>query len=183
MYKVDYKMVENNKDTIDKKSSNMKRKSRTLISLVLIIILIILSIFLYLNLTNFLPYLSKTNQPEGNIESINIQEYIKEYPELGEMPNLDKINYDAWKTDLTVEQVVNSYKQKLSKDGYDLQYENTIDFDGKEYYVLGFLKGLTAVGILISLDTTSGDNYNSEVIYATGNALDFKEIIDWYQSQ
>lgn len=175
-------MAENNKEDTDKKSSFINRKSRKPLSLVIIIV-IILSIFLYLNLANFLPLLSETKKPEGNIESINTQKYIEEYPELGEIPNLDKINYDAWKTDLTVEQVINSYKQDLSKDGYDLQYENTIDFHGKEYYVLGFLKGLTAVGILISLDTTSWDDYNSEVIYATGNALDFKEIIDWYQSQ
>jgi len=175
-------MVENNLDNTNKKLPITKKKSRKLLSLVIIIV-IILSIFLYLSLASYLPFLSETKQPEGNIEPINTQKYIQEYPELGEIPNLDKINYNAWKTDLTIEQVVNSYKKKLSKDGYDVQYENTIDFDGKEYYVLGFLKGLTAVGILISLDIISGDDYNSEVIYATGNALDFKEIINWYQSQ
>ncbi|MCJ7572567.1 MAG: hypothetical protein MUO82_11965 [Candidatus Thermoplasmatota archaeon] len=175
-------MVENNKDNINKKSSSMKRNNRKILSLVIVII-IISSIFLYLNLANYLPFLSETKQPRGNIEPINTQKYIEENPELGEMPNLDKIKCNAWKTNLIVEQVVDSYKQDLSKDGYELQYENTIDYDGKEYYVLGFLKGLTAVGILISLDTTSGDEYNSEVIYTTGNAIDFKEIIDWYQSQ
>ena len=176
-------MLENNKDmTNNKKSSIIKKKSRITLSLIIVII-IILSIFFYLNRTNYLPFLSETKPPDGNIEPINTQEYIEEYPELGEMPNLDKIKYDAWKTDLTVEQVINSYKQKLSKDGYDLQYENTIDFDGKEYYVLGFLKGITAVGILISLDTNSGDDYNSEVIYSTGNAFDFEEIINWYQTR
>jgi hypothetical protein len=178
----DSKMVENNKDNIDKKSPIVKKKSRKLLSVVIVII-IISSTFLYLNITNYLPFLSETKQPVGNIEPINTQKYIEEYPELGEMPNLDKIKYDAWKTDSTVEQVIDAYKQDLSKGGYSLQYENTIDFDGKEYYALGFLKGLTAVGILISSDTNFGDDYDSEVLYATGNALDFKEILDWYKSQ
>jgi len=174
-------MVENNKDNTENTTSK-QRKSRKLISIAIILILIS-SIFLYLNLTNYLPFLSETKQPVGDIELINTQKYIEEYPELGEMPNLDKIKYKAWKTDSTVEQVIDSYKQDLSKGGYNLQYENTIKFDGKEYYVLGYLKGLTAVGILISSDTNLDDDYDSEVLYATGNALDFKEILDWYKSQ
>jgi hypothetical protein len=178
---VEDKMVENNNDTTENTISK-KRKSRKLISIAIIFILIS-SIFLYLNLTNYLPFLSETKQPVGDIELINTQKYIEEYPELGEMPNLDKINYKAWKTDSTVEQVIDSYKQDLSKGGYNLQYENTIEFAGKEYYVLGYLKGLTAVGILISSDTNLDDDYDSEVLYATGNALDFKEILDWYKSQ
>ena len=175
-------MIENNYDTIDKKSPNVKRKSRILLSLI-IVILIILSIFFYLNFTNYLPFLSETKQPDGKIEQINVQEYIKENPKLGEMPNLDKIKYNAWKTNLTINQVINSYKQKLSIEGYVLQYEDKIIFDLKEYFVLGFIKGITAVGILISLDSNPLDDYKSEVIYSTGDILYFEEIIEWYQSQ
>lgn len=175
-------MIDKNKFNINKKLSFFKQKSRKLL-LIFVVFIIVLLIFLYLNFTNYLPFLSKTKQPMGNVESINIQKYIEENPEIREMPNLDKINYDAWRSNLTIEQLIDSYKQDLLKNGYNLRYEDTINFDGKEYYVLGFLKGITAVGILISIDKTYGDKYNSEVIYATGNVLDFNEIIDWYQSQ
>jgi hypothetical protein len=178
-------MIKNIKFNINKKLLIIKQKSKKSkkLALLFIVILIILSTFLIFNLTDYLPFLSEIKQPAGNIESINIQKYIEENPKIGEMPNLDKIKYNIWKSDLTIEQVVNSYKQDLLKEGYDLQYDNTINYNGKEYYVLGFIKGLTAVGILISLDTTFGDHYKSEIIYATGNVIDFNEIIDWYQTQ
>jgi hypothetical protein len=175
-------MMKNNENNIKAKTLGFKKKNRKLLSF-FIVIIVISSIFLYLNLTNYLPFLSEIRQPVGTVEPINTQKYIQEYPELKEMPNIDKINYNAWKTDSTLEQVVDSYKKDLSKDGYTLQYENTINLDGKEYYVLGYLKGLTAVGILISSDSNLADNYNTEVLYATGNVLDFKGILDWYQSK
>ena len=91
------------------------------------------------------------------------------------MPNLDKIEHKIWKTDLPSDQIVNSYKQNLSDKGYNLEYDGIVSLDEKEYTALGFLKGLTAVGILVSND--------GDVIYATGFATDFIEIVEWYQSQ
>lgn len=173
-------MIKINENNV--KSLGSKKKSRRLLS-VLIVVIIISSIFLYLNLTSYLPFLSETRQPVGNINPINTQKYIEEYPELAEIPNLDKIRYNAWKTDSTVEQVVNSYKKDLMRDGFNIKYENTLVFNGKEYRVLGLLKGLTAVGILVSSDYDYADIYESEVLYITGNALDFKEILDWYNSK
>ena len=175
-------MMKNNENNIKAKTLGAKKKNRKLLSF-FVVIIVISSIFLYLNLANYLPFLTETRQPAGAVEPINTQKYMQDYPELKEMPNIDKIKYNAWKTDSTVEQVIDSYKKDLSKDGYALQYENTIELDGREYYVLGYLKGLTAVGILISSDSNLADNYNSEVLYATGNALDFKAILDWNQSR
>jgi len=176
-------MIKNNKDTNKNLHINMNIKNKKIMLLIILIVIIPSLIFIYLNSTNYLPFSIETKQPAGNIESINTQKYFDDHPEIKEMPNLDKINYNAWGTNLTIKQVVNSYKQDLLEEGYDLQYENIIFLDGKEYYVLGFVKGLTAVGILISRNTTNIDYYNSEIIYATGNLLDFNEIIEWYQSQ
>lgn len=162
---------------------NLKVKYKKIILLIILIVIIPSLIFVYFNSINYLPFSSETKQPAGNAESINTQKYFEDHPEIKEMPNLNKIKYNAWRTNSTVKQVVSSYKQDLFKEGYDLQYENTILLNGKEYYVLGFLKGLTAVGILISMNKTNINIYNSEIIYATGNILDFNEIIDWYQSQ
>ena len=176
-------MINNKDDNIKKFSIFMKRKSGKLLLIIVLFVVVLSSILLYLNFFNYLPFSSEIKQPAGNFESINAEKYLQEHPEIREMPNLDKINYEVWKTDLTIKQVASSYKKDLSEDGYDLKYDNTIVFDGKSYYVLGFLKGLTAVGILISLDTTVFDNYKSEVVFASGNVFDFNEIIDWYQSQ
>jgi hypothetical protein len=176
-------MIKKNKDTNKKLYNNMKVKNKKVILLIILSVIILSLIFVYLNITNYLPFTNETKQPVGNIEPINTQKYFEDHPELKEMPNLNKIKYNAWRTNLTIKQVVDSYKQDLLKEGYDLQYENTIILDGKEYNVLGFIKGLNAVGILISRNTTYMNNYYSEIIYTTGNILDFNEIIDWYQSQ
>ncbi len=176
-------MIKENKNTNKKLYNNIKVKNKKIILLIILSVIIPSSIFVYLYSTNYLPFSNETKQPAGNIESINVQKYFEDHPEIKEMPNLNKINYNAWRTNLTIKQLVDSYKQDLLKEGYDLQYENTIILDGKEYYVLGFIKGLTAVGILISRNTINMNNYYSEIIYATGNILDFNEIIDWYQSQ
>ena len=168
----------------DKKISMfIKRKSGKLLLIVVFIAIMSSSAILYLNFINYLTFSSELKQPMGNIESVNTEKYLQQHPEISEMPNLDKIKYAAWKSDLTIIQVANSYKKDLLEERYDLKYENTIFFNGKVYYVLGFLKDLTAVGILISLDTNVFDNYKSEVIYASGNVFYFNEILNWYQSQ
>jgi hypothetical protein len=95
------------------------------------------------------------------------------------MPNLDKIEYEAYDTDESVSNITESYQDKLISEGYSLKYSGTVELDGVTFNVYGYLKGFTAVGILTTDEIT--DDYDSLVVYATGNALDFKEILDWYQ--
>jgi len=50
------------------------------------------------------------------------------------------------------------------------------------FEVNGYLKGLTAVATLTTDETIGDYDFNSVVFYATGNALDFQDILNWYQS-
>ena len=158
-----------------------KRGKRKIIALG-IILLTFLIVFIVLVYTGFLPLFLQSKEPIGNAEEITIESYLEENPELAEMPNLDKIETSAFGTDESTTNIKNDYKDRLQEEGYSIEYEDTMELYGKTYEVLGFLKGLTAVGILITSDTSGETNYESEVIYATGNALDFQEILDWYQN-
>jgi hypothetical protein len=169
----------NNSEKIQKPIK--KRGKRKIIALG-IILLTLLIVFIILLYAGFLPLFLQSKEPIGNAEEITIETYLEKNPELAEMPNLDKIETSAFGTDASVNNILDDYKEKLQNEGYSLEYEDTMDLYGKTYEVLGFLKGLTAVGILITSDTSGETNYESEVIYATGNALDFQEILDWYQS-
>ena len=157
-------------------SKKPKKKGKKFI-IALFSLALILAIVVYVCLSGFLPVPGcyETSAPAGNYEEIPLESYIEETPELAEMPNLNKIEHKIWKTDLPSDQIVNSYKQNLSDKGYNLEYDGIVSLDEKEYTALGFLKGLTAVGILVSND--------GDVIYATGFATDFIEIVEWYQSQ
>ena len=99
------------------------------------------------------------------------------------MPNLDKLEYKAFDTDASVSDVVDDYHSKLNNDGYHLEYSSTVELDGTTFEVRGYLKGLTAVAILTTDETIENYDFGSLVLYATGNALDFREILDWYQSK
>lgn len=160
------------------KGKNKKRFNKKF-AILGIIVIVCLSIFLILSILNFIPFFLNPVEPFGNYEEKTIESYIEKYPIISEIPNLDKIDKNFYETDENTGSIIEFYKQKLGNEGYSLEYEDTIIIGEKEYTVLGYLKGLTAVGILIS----NNDEKGSEIIYTTGNALDFIEILEWYQSQ
>ena len=161
-----------------------KKKGKKLV-IALFSLAVVSVLILYLCLSGFVPVpgFYETTEPVGDYDEVSLNSYIEETPEIADMPNLDKIEQKIWKTDSTCDQIIENYKQDLEDKGYNLEYEGIINLDDKEYAVLGFLKGLTAVGILISEEGNVESSYESEVVYATGNALDFMEILDWYENQ
>ena len=153
-----------------------KKKGKKFVIALFLLATISVLIF-YFCLSGFLPVpgFYETTEPAGNYEEVSLESYIQETPEIANMPNIDKVEHKIWKTDSTSDQIIYEYKQKLEDKGYSLEYNGKVSFEDKEYTTLGFLKGLTAVGILIS---DEGD-----VVYATGFATDFIEILEWYQNQ
>jgi len=122
-------------------------------------------------------------EPPGYYVELNTEDFIEQYPEINDMPNLDKIKYKAYGSDESVDYIANYYKEKMEKEGYKLIQEGTAYLDGKNFLYYGFLKGLTAVGILLASGADQAISHNTMVIYTTGSALDYKEILDWYQNQ
>ena len=159
----------------EQKNKRWKKK----VAVIGIIVICILSIFLILAHLNYLPFFLKPVEPIGNYEEKSMDSYIEKHPLISEIPNLDKIEKNFYDTDENSTSIIEFYKQKLSEEGYSLKYEDTIQIEGYEFAVLGYTKGVTAVGILIS----NNDSDGSEVIYTTGNAVDFIDILEWYQNQ
>jgi hypothetical protein len=168
-------MVEVEVETNVEIKTPKKRSKKLVIALFSLVTISVL--ILYFCLSGFIPVpgFYETVEPAGNHEEVPLENYIEETPEIADMPNLDKIEHTIWKTDSTSEEIIETYKQQLGDEGYNLEYEGKVSFENKEYTVLGFLKGLNAAGILIS---DEGD-----VVYASGFATDFIEIVEWYQSQ
>jgi hypothetical protein len=142
--------------------------------------MIILSIFLIAYHLGYIPIGLSVIEPIGNAKTVDVDNLIDEFPSIVDMPNLDKLEYKAYDTDASVGDVVANYHNRLIGEGYSSKYSGTVELDGVPFEVNGYLKGLTAVGILTTDEIT--ENYDSLVIYATGNALDFRDILDWYQS-
>jgi len=69
-------------------------------------------------------------EPTGNVETINVDQVMKDFPELADMPNLDRIQYKAFGTDATVDDVNQDYEQRLAMAGYNLEYSEAVEIDG-----------------------------------------------------
>lgn len=132
----------------------------------------------------FLPIkeLLSVKEPVGSSVPLDVDSYMAAYPELAEIPNLNRIKYEAFGTDESTSVVISEYTQQLEAEGYHLEYEGTTEMGGNSFRFVGFLKGLTAVGIISIDDPTEDVGHDTVVLYATGNAFDFKEILDWYQN-
>lgn len=120
-------------------------------------------------------------EPIGDNEEITIESYMEEYPELKEIPNFKNINYGVYGSDASEEAIADEYKDKLISDGYYLKYQGTGTHDGSDFQYYGYLKGITAVGIVTTSDTEEKFDHETVVMYTTGFASDYIDILKWYQ--
>ena len=162
-----------------------KRKTAKILITSVIVIIVAGAISGVAYNAGFLPITGLLNvkEPAGSsIVSLNIESYMEMCPELADMPNLDHIKYEAFGTDVSTSVVIDEYTRQLEAEGYHVEYEGTVEMDESSFQFVGFLKGLTAVGIIVVDEHTEDIGHDTVVLYATGNALDFKEILDWYQN-
>lgn len=159
-----------------------KKKGKVLIVL-LICAIVIISIFFIAYYLGYIPIFLSAKEPIGNYETVDIENLIDEIQDIGDIPNLDKLEYKAYNTDASTNDVIDDYHRKLINEGYHLEYNDTIELNSLTLQVRGYLKGLTAVAILATDEPIGSSGFDSVVLYVTGNALDFREIIDWYQSK
>ena len=167
-------------DNINQPIVKHKRKKGKTLIILSIGIIVFLSIFFVAYYLGYIPIGLSVIEPIGNAKTVNVDSLMDEFSSLADMPNLDKIDYKAFDTDASVSDIVNDYNNQLISDGYSLEYSGTVELGGVTFEVNGYLKGLTAVGILTTDEIT--ENYDSLVLYAAGNVLDFREILDWYKS-
>ena len=174
--KLSKKKIDSFKQPMVKKN---KRRSKKIYTLSIVSIVIIMIFFISYSF-GFIPLGLSAIEPVGNVKAVNADELIDEFPSMADMPNLDKIEYEAYDTDAPLNSIIESYQDKLVSEGYNLKYSGTVELDGITFNVYGYLKGFTAVGILATDEID--EDYESLVFYATGNALDFREILDWYKN-
>ncbi len=120
-------------------------------------------------------------RPIGEAEEINIDEHMNKHPEIREFPYIDKIKYKVFGTNRSINAVANDYKKKLGNEGYKVLYEGVAYKDEIPFQYYGFIKGLTGVGIIITSDENVTLNYETMVLYTTGSAFDYREILRWYK--
>jgi len=161
------------------KLRNILLKRKAIIFTILILLPIISIFILYIN--GFIPIGLNAKPPIGDVEQIKVEEYIEKNPELSDLPEYDNILYKIFSTDKTIAAVLEDYKEKLQNEGYTLKYEGSGNFTGKNFKYVGYLKGITAVGIIVYSENSEESGYKTMVLYLTGNAFDFKPLLEWYQ--
>ena len=171
---------------VNKSKNNIERKTGKriiVVSIVLIVLITIIGVaaFTAYNM-GFIPVNLSVKKPAGTSTIMDVACYMQEYPELDEIPNLDKITYEVYSTDALANSVKNEYKQQLETEGYNLYREGSISVDGADFKFTAYLKGLTAVAIIVAENCEAFDD-DTMVLYTTGNALDYQEILDWYNNQ
>ena len=127
----------------------------------------------------FIPIALAVKEPVGNSVEIDVSSYMQEYPELNEIPNLEKVKYEVFGTDAPVSSVKNKYAQQLENEGYSLYKTGFTSLNGENFEFIAYLKGITAVVIIVS---ENGEMFNQDtlVLYTTGNALVYQGILDQY---
>ena len=169
---------------IKKSHFNYRRRAVKSIIKLTAVLLIIGGIGTFAFNAGFLPIKDflEVREPVGRSEEIDIANFMKEYPELEDIPNLENINSGIYGTDASVDTVANDYKNKLESEGYSLKYEGTGTHGGSDFQYYGYLKGITAVGIVTTSDTNGKFEHDTVVMYTTGNAFDYQQILEWYQN-
>jgi hypothetical protein len=125
--------------------------------------------------------LLEVKEPIGEAEEIDIDDQFNKYPKIREIPFIDKLKYRVYGTDKSMESVADNYIEKLENEGYRLLYDGIVYRDEIPYYYYGFLKGFTAVGIIMTSDKNVSLNHETMVLYTTGNALDYRNLLRWYK--
>jgi len=99
---------------------------------------------------------------------------------LDEIPNYHKLKKKIYISDYNTQEISLDYKQKLEADDYTEYTNGKRRYQDIEINYYGFLKGISAVGLVIVPGDDVGYPTESVILYTTGNALDYKEILDWY---
>jgi len=124
--------------------------------------------------------LMEIKEPIGNYQEITYSKILSIYPVLNSIPELDKIKHKLFSTDEDMSIVSSSYKFELEREGYELKYQGTETIKGVDVKYIGFVKGLTAVVILLTDEDIDFSKAKTYVVYSTGSIFDYKDMIQRY---
>jgi hypothetical protein len=127
-----------------------------------------------------IPQFLEIKEPIGNFKEITLSIIAEKYPVVKSIPELDIIKHKMYKTDEELSIVSKCYIIQIENEGYELKYEGIENIEGFNIHYLGFIKGLTAIVILMTNDGIDIKETNTFVIYSTGSIFDYKQMFEKY---
>ena len=171
--------IKNNlcKKIIGKKKNHKKRYAVFFIIFIILIPALSVSYSAgYIPISQFL----EIKEPIGDFKEITLSIIAQKYPVVKSIPELNKIKHKMYKTDEELLIVTKCYKIQIENEGYELKYEGTENIEGFNVHYLGFIKGLTAIVILMTNDGIDIKETDTFVIYSTGSVFDYKQMFEKY---
>ena len=162
---------------VSKKKNHKKRYTVFFICFIILIPTLAVSYNAgYIPISQFL----EIKEPIGKYKEITLSIIAERYPVVNSIPELNKIKHKMYKTDEELSIVSKCYKIQIENEGYELKYEGTENIEGYNVHYLGFIKGLTAIVILMTNDGINTQETDTLVIYSTGSVFDYKQMFEKY---
>jgi len=128
----------------------------------------------------FIPVKSflEIKEPIGIISEINIEETVEKYSlPVKEIPIFDNVKYKIFTSTQAKNVIEADYIDELKSEGFELKYSGVKNIKGFNLRYCGFIKGITAVVIVMTSDNVYINNYETLVLYSTGSVFDYAEIL------
>lgn len=165
-------------------SKNQINTRKTFSCLIIVTIMLLSSCIIALNF-GYLPVKAflEPPEPDNYIAEVDVNSYMNEYPEVKNIPNINDINYKIYVTDDTVDNAANSYERKLKDEGYTLEYGGIVNKREMDFHYYGFVKGITAIGIIMTSDASDIFGHETTILSTIGSVFEYQEIITWCKSK
>ncbi len=121
-------------------------------------------------------------EPMGVTGEINMDECIEMTPAIANIPSINRLKHKLFTSDKSINIVALDYKQRLEKRGYRLEYVGKENIRGITVSYFGFVRGITAIGIIMTEDENSLLGSGTLVLYTTGSVFAYNRILKWYGS-
>jgi len=122
-------------------------------------------------------------EPSGNSREISYMQVEEKYPIVDSIPEIRTVKHKLFGTDNTISNVADDYEKRLMRQGYKLEYCGSTDVKGINVHYYGFVKGITAVVVLMTSDDVGVANTETVVLYSTANVFTYKSLIDKYSNE
>ena len=151
---------------------------------IIIVFLILITAFTTTYNAGYIPIksLMEVKEPSGNAREISYTQVKEKYPLIDSIPEIKAVKHKLYGTDDPIPNVANKYERDLLSDGFKLKYCDNTEIKGVNVHYYGYLKGFTAVVILMTSDDVGVANTETIVLYSTSNIFSYKAIINKYSN-
>jgi hypothetical protein len=163
---------------ISTKPKGAKRRVGTIGALCIVLLILCASGY-QAGFTPFKAFL-RVYEPIGVTGEINIDDCVEMIPAIANTPSIDKLKHKLFTSDKSINIVALDYKQRLEKRGYRLEYVGKENILGITVNYFGFVRGITAIGIIMTKDGNSLLGSGTLVLYTTGSVFAYNKILEWY---